>query len=231
MRSNRTRRILLPLVVLTTACGGGEPPPSDPALVWSEAVAWVPGEAGLLGDDWAYATEASDSLPQDLVERVATAVAAVEGDVRVLAVTRDACIDSAHTIPYLAALANAVSGLELRVAHPRLGGALMEAHRTPDGRAATPTVLFLDEAGEVRGCWLERPASLQTWYLENPDELGRVEKFATKTEWYEADRGAHTLSEVALVLEAVVADTPICGLPLDSIAALPEPGSIATSAR
>jgi len=224
-------RILLPLLIPVAACGDREPPPSDPMVVWAEAEAWVPGEAGLLGDDWAYATGASESLPAEIVERVRGAVRALDGDVRMLAVTRDACIDSAHSIPYFAALADAVSGLELRVAHPRLGGALMDAHRTPDGRAATPTVLFLGAAGELRGCWLERPASLQAWYLENPDDLGRVEKFATKTEWYEADRGMHALSEVALVLEAAVAGDLVCGLPLDTIAALPEPGTVASTPR
>lgn len=231
MRSTSALRVLLPLLVPVVACGDGEPPPSDPMVVWAEAEAWVPGEAGLLGDDWAYATEASDTLPAQLVERVRAAVAALDGDVRMLAVTRDACIDSAHSIPYFAALADAVSGLELRVAHPRLGGALMDAHRTPDGRAATPTVLFLGAAGELRGCWLERPASLQAWYLENPDDLGRIEKFATKTEWYEADRGVHAMSEVAHVLEAAVAGDAVCGLPLDTISALPEPGTVSSPPR
>ncbi|HKK92768.1 MAG TPA: thioredoxin family protein, partial [Longimicrobiales bacterium] len=147
MRPKTVTRTLLTLALLTVACGG-EPPPSDPSVVWAEAETWVPGEAGLLGDDWAYATEESDSLPRELVERVRAAVGAIDGAVRMLAVTRDACIDSAHTIPYLAALADAIPALEFRVAHPRVGGALMEAHRTPDGRAATPTVVFLDENGE-----------------------------------------------------------------------------------
>lgn len=208
------------------ACGEGEPPPSDPEVVWDSAVTWVYEEGMLLGDDWTFSIAAADSLPETLVRRVADAAARIEGGLRVLAVTRGGCIDSAHSIPYLAAVADAAPDLTMRAVEPRMGGALMEAHPAPDGRAATPTVLLLDTAGEVRGCWIERPAPVQYWYLENPEELGSVGKFAAKTEWYEADRGVHVVAEFAHVIEMAAAGTPVCGLPMDTVAVLPEPGVV-----
>jgi hypothetical protein len=206
------------------ACGEGEPPPSDPEVVWDMAEPWVYEAGMLLGDDWRFSIAAADSLPSELVERVAEATTQFDGDLRILAVTRGGCIDSAHSIPYLAAVAEAVPGLTMRSVEPRVGRALMEAHPTPDGRAATPTVLVLDELGEVRGCWIERPASVQYWYLENPEDLGSVEKFAAKTTWYEADRGVHAVTEFARVLEAAAGGDRICGFPMDSVPVLPEPG-------
>ena len=49
---------------------------------------------------------------------------------------------------------------------PQLGKAVMEAHRTPDGRTATPTIVVLGDDGHVIGAWTERPSSIQTWFLE-----------------------------------------------------------------
>jgi hypothetical protein len=230
MRPTPAAPVLVFLAVVLASCGG-EPLSTDPSVVWAESQAWAPGEAGLLRDDWTYAAAAADSLSPALIERVEAAVAGVEGGLRVLAIAQDGCIDSAHSIPYLAAVAAAVPGLDLRVVHPRVGGALMEAHPTPDGRSATPTVLLLDQLGEVRGCWIERPAAVQYWYMENPEDLGRIEKFAAKTEWYEADRGAHALAEFAHIVEMAAAGSPVCGLPMDSVAELPEPGAGSAGVR
>jgi hypothetical protein len=182
----------------------------------------------LLGDDWRFSIAAADSLPEDLIERVADAATRVGGDLRILAVTRGGCIDSAHSIPYLSAVAEAVPGLTMRAVEPRVGRALMESHPTPDGRAATPTILVLDELGEVRGCWIERPAPDQYWYLENPENLGSVEKFAAKTAWYQADRGVHAVMEFTRILEAAAAGDRICGFPMDSVSVLPGSGASAS---
>lgn len=46
--------------------------------------------------------------------------------------------------PYPKFLANARARRELRIIGSDIGRAIMNAHRTPDGRAATPTVLLLD---------------------------------------------------------------------------------------
>jgi hypothetical protein len=215
------------LFVGAAGCGEGEPPPSDPEVVWAAAQPWESEGGMLLGDDWRYSLEAAESLPDDLIERVASAAAGIEGGLRILAVTRAGCIDSAHSIPYISAVADAVPSLEMRTVDPAMGRTLMEAHPSPDGRAATPTVLLLDELGDVRGCWIERPAALQYWYLENPEDLGRLEKFAAKTKWYEADRGVHAVTEFAHIVEMAAAGTLTCGLPMDSVAGLPVPGMVA----
>ncbi len=212
------------LLSLTTACTKGPPPPSDPDIVWAEAKPWSYEGATLLGDDWSFAEAAADSIRPEVVERIRAAAAGIEGGLRVLAITRSGCIDSAHSIPYLAAAAEQVSDLEFRHVEPSLGRALMDAHPTFDGRGATPTVLLLDTAGTVRGCWLERPAPLQYWYLENPEDLGRVARFGAKTAWYEADRGAHALAEFAQVVESAAAGEMVCGLPVEPVSELPEPG-------
>ncbi len=220
------RVLTVVLTVSAAACGGGEPPPSDPEIVWAAAEPWVHADGVLLNDDWAFSHAASVSLPDELLERVSDAASRIEGGLRMLAVTQRSCIDSAHSIPYLAAVADAVPGLTMRAVGPRMGGALMEAHPTPDGRAATPTVLLLDDRGEVRGCWIERPAPLQYWYVENPEDLGRLDRFGAKTDWYEADRGVHVVSEMARILEAVADGEILCGLPMEAVTALPEPGVV-----
>ena len=119
------------------------------------------------------------------------------------------CIDSVNTIPFLALLADAVPGIDLRVINSLEGAAIMEAHLTPDGRSATPTVLVLDRDFQEMGCWVERPSMLQAWAMENKKELG--DEFGPrKMAWYEKDWGRSTLDEVVTVLEAAAAGRPLC---------------------
>jgi hypothetical protein len=204
---------------------------SDPGVLWNDASPYSLDAVTAREEDWARAEHAADSLPGQLVEDARRTVARIDGGLRVLAVSEDGCIDSAHSIPHLAALADAVAGLELRLVDSSAGRALSEAHPSPDGRAATPTVLLLDEAGELRGCWIERPAPVQSWYLANPDGLGRTELYSAKTAWYEADGGVHLIAEFNGILRAAAAGTPVCGVPLDAEPALPEPGRPPASPR
>lgn len=226
-RPRALRRIGIRVLALTGAAlhGCGAPPPADPELLWPDARGYDLAEVGIRRDDWSHADSAATHLPAELVERARRAVAAVPGGLRVLAVSEDGCIDSAHAIPYLAALAERVPGLDLRLVDSRSGRALMEARPAPDGRAATPTVVLLDAAGSERGCWVERPAALQSWYLANPEELGRTQLYVAKTDWYEADGGRHVVAEFTRVLEGAAAEAPICGLPLDPAPRLPAPGT------
>src|SRR6476659_2279195 len=65
---------------------------------------------------------------------------------RLLIVMEDWCSDSANTVPYIARLVDgAPERLEMRVVNREAGKAVMEAHRTPDGRTATPTIVVLAE--------------------------------------------------------------------------------------
>lgn len=150
------------------------------------------------------------------------AARAVPGRYRLLAVALDGCSDSVNTIPYLARLVEQVPTLELRVVLPGPGAAIMEAHRTPDGRPATPTLVVLDEAGREVGCWVERPSMLQTNAIR-ARSAGTIEVFQRdKQAWYDSDAGASTIREVVAVLQAAGAGTPRC----DALTGpLPKPAS------
>jgi hypothetical protein len=128
----------------------------------------------------------------------------IDGSYRLLAVSVDACSDSVNTIPYIAGLVDAVDQLEMQIVDADVGRLLMDTYRTPDDRGATPTVVILNESFEAVGAWVERPASLQDWWLENP-ELSTREKVRHKQVWYDADRGAETLREIIELIEAAEA--------------------------
>lgn len=149
---------------------------------------------------------ADAQVPADVLA-VATAL---PGRWRLLAVTVDGCSDSVNTIPYLARLAELVPQLELRIISPRAGREVMAARRTPDGRAATPTVVILDEAGREAGCWIERPAALQRLAIEAKAGGGTTGFAATKQGWYDADAGASTVREVVALLTAAAGGARGC---------------------
>lgn len=149
---------------------------------------------------WHGNTEKAEEIDPALVERAR----AVGGTWYFLAVAVDACSDSVSTIPYLAELVARVPGLDMRIVDSTVGREIMETHRTPDGRAATPTVLLLDTEYEEAGCFIERPLTLQTWILEN-DELPSDEVFREKMEWYATDSGHETVETFVEMLEAAAA--------------------------
>ncbi|HVL68691.1 MAG TPA: thioredoxin family protein [Vicinamibacterales bacterium] len=121
---------------------------------------------------------------------------ALPGRRRLLAVAEDRCSDSAWALPYIAKLAAAVpEKLELRVIGPAQGRSLQSRHLTPDGRLATPTVAVLDEQNRLLGVWVERPAELQKWYLENLD-VPTDERYAHVNRWYTDDAGRSTVREI-----------------------------------
>lgn len=142
-----------------------------------------------------------------MVERVR----ALGGTWRILAIAEAACSDSVGTIPFLSLLVERAPNLEMRIVGSDAGRAVMERHRTPDGRAATPTVLILDAGFDEAGCWIERPSRLQDWALGEGSELGSRRFLARKMAWYEEDAGASTIRELVELLEAAAAGAPICG--------------------
>ncbi|MDH3271492.1 MAG: thioredoxin family protein [Gemmatimonadota bacterium] len=154
---------------------------------------------------WHGNTQRSEGIDMALVERAR----AVGGTWYFLAVAVDSCSDSVSTIPYLARLVALVDGLDLRVVDPAAGRAIMEAHRTPDGRAATPTILLLDDRFDEVGCFIERPLTLQTWILENDDRSGD-EIYERKMEWYADDAGHETVETFVEMLEAATAGATVC---------------------
>ena len=121
---------------------------------------------------------------------------------KLLVVTIPSCGDSVNSIPYLASLIDKVPSVEMRLINPTAGKSVQEAHRTPDGRAATPTVILLDAEFNERGCFVERPANLLA-AMKEPNFEGRPE-------WYDKDRGASALEEIVQMIEAAHAGAVKC---------------------
>jgi hypothetical protein len=89
----------------------------------------------------------------------------------------------------------------LRILNNRDGRAIMDAHPTSDGRAATPTVVVLGEDGRFLGAWSERPAALQKWYVEQKPSLDRDQLSAQKAKWYADDGGRSVVAEIVAILQ------------------------------
>lgn len=126
---------------------------------------------------------------------------ATGGGWKLLAVAVDGCSDSVSTIPYLAQLVARLPGVELRIIGSEVGRAIMNAHRTPDGRGATPTVLLLDAEYAERGVFIERPSELQQWMLAQKGVMPDAEANARKMVWYDEDKGVKTLTEIVELME------------------------------
>jgi len=119
-----------------------------------------------------------------------------------LVVADDNCSDSIATVPYVARFVDAAPDrIELRVVNSRTGRPIMEAHRTPDARAATPTVVVLTADGQLVGAWSERPTVLQAWVLEHKPTLTQSEFRDRKAAWYADDAGKSAVAEILALIE------------------------------
>ena len=121
----------------------------------------------------------------ELVER---AKAASHG-LRLVIVAEDWCPDSAYTVPYVASLARS-SGIPLRILDRVTGEPLLLAHRTPDGRTATPTIVLWRD-GRDAGAWVERPAELQRMFLSMSTNAESAERFSQRHTWYRVGPRPH----------------------------------------
>lgn len=153
-------------------------------------------------DQWVSNYASGAAVDATLVARAA----ALTGNWRLLVVAIDSCSDSVNTVPWIARLVDQLPAVEMRVIDPEIGRSIMEAHRTPDGRAATPTVLLLDEQWQVRGCFIERPRSLRA----HLDSLPDARRFTGKMSWYEQDAGRETVREVVAMIESAAAGDVRC---------------------
>ena len=208
--------ILTLLAALITSLAAPCPAPTAPVNVdeelrtlymngrsWGDFLEAAERRRDLWRTNWSRSAEIDPAL----LERAR----AVPGEWRLLAVAVDGCSDSVSTIPYMARLAELVEGLDIRIVDSDAGRRVMEDHPTPDGRAATPTVVLLDDDFEEAGCFIERPPVLRDWILENPMSLGRQALFEAKMEWYADDAGQRTLEEVVRMLEAAAGGRAVCG--------------------
>jgi type II secretory pathway pseudopilin PulG len=126
---------------------------------------------------------------------------ALPADRKILAIAEDRCSDSAWAVPYLAKLAAAVPNkIELRVIGRREGRQIQSEHLTPDGRRATPTIVILDENDRFIDAWVERPAELQKWYIDNKPTMSSGDLHEHMDKWYADDAGRSTINEVLAIM-------------------------------
>ena len=153
--------------------------------------------------------QAHAQLWRDISARAAVPAAMVErarevgAPRRLLVLLEDWCGDAINTVPYLAALAEAVPGLELRVLRRDEHPALMDAHLSPTGGRAIPVVIVLDADYEELGWWGSRPAELQQW-ATSPEAraMDAKDRYRVVRTWYARDRGRTTMREVLDLLGA-----------------------------
>lgn len=223
--------------ILLSACASGPHPvaamPADPggvrqpAGIATSAVSSDPElvalyASGLTFQEFVESTTArqdlwaTNSAEASVSEAVVHRARGLDGSYRLLVVAADRCLDSVWSVPFLAELAEEVSNLELRMVRPDQGGqAVMDARRTYDGRAATPTVVMLDEQDQEVGCWIERPVRQQDFYRDNlksaePGTDAYGEAVRDYLGWYAEDRGRTMLAEVLEILESADAGQGGC---------------------
>jgi len=175
-------------------------PPSqqDVQTLFARGVSWQQflDAADVRRELWQKNNErAPSTVKAEQVERLKK----VAGGLTLLMVAEAACSDSVNTVPFLAELASR-AGVEMRIVGKAGAEEVLEPHKTPDGRTATPTVILIRSGHDV-GAWVERPAVLQTWYLGATDVPLR-ERVERKMSWYEWDRGDSTVAEFLAVAEA-----------------------------
>ena len=140
-------------------------------------------------------TESAVTVPLDFIERAKK----VSRGLQLVVVAEDWCPDSAYSVPYVARLAQA-AGIPLRVIDRAAGEPLMLAHRTSDGRTATPTIVVLRNGRDV-GAWVERPAELQQLFLSMSTNPENAQRFSLRHLWYESDGGLTVLKEVLALID------------------------------
>jgi len=119
-----------------------------------------------------------------------------------LVVAEDWCSDSVNTVPYIARLIDgAPERLDMRVVNREVGKAVMEAHKTPDGRTATPTIVILSDDWHAIGALTERPSETQAWFLEKQKTTMQKPLHDELLAWYEKDAGKTTVLEIADLVE------------------------------
>ena len=135
---------------------------------------------------------------------------AIGGTWKLLIVAIDACGDSMNSVPFVSKLFEGIPGLELRIVLPEKGKPVQEAHRTLDGRAATPTFVLLDANGNEAGCIVELPRELRNWAHALRTAGTTDSLYPGKTAFYERDKGKGITTEVVEMLEAAKAGKPLC---------------------
>jgi len=178
---------VIPALLAVLSLAPSSRPSPDYAGIYAKGIPFAQflDEAKQLKKDW------QANYANAVVDDASLARAkALKGGWRLLVVAEAWCHDSVGTVPYLAKLVDAApDALSMRIVSKAAGLRAMEAHKTPDGRAATPTIIVIDAAGEVKGAIAERPSALWDYSKEHS---GRGDR----RRWYDADQGLHAVGEI-----------------------------------
>ncbi len=185
--------MLISLLTLFLSVQG--PAASQVVTLFDQGLPWTEYLASTKQQREAWVRNAGRAVPADLVDRLRKAGTGL----KLLVIAEDWCSDSVNSIPYLGTLATK-AGVDLRVINSQLGKPFMDAHRTPDGRAATPTVILIRDGQEV-AAWVERPSALQSWFISMADKIETAERQQRKLDWYDWSRGDEALKEIVTLAE------------------------------
>jgi len=117
-----------------------------------------------------------------------------------LAITEAWCGDAAQNLPYIAALAGAIPGLEfdlvMRDEHPEL----IDQFLTNGTRSIPKLIIYHGDTGQVLSTWGSRPAEVQLLVQEYKNQVGEkvpFDLFAEKVHaWYTANKNAALSTEL-----------------------------------
>ena len=196
VRSDRRMKGISVLAAVLAAMQLASQPAADATQLFDRGITFEQFVAKATAQRDVWLTAASHShVDPDAVRQLTR----VGTGLRLLIVSDDWCVDSAHTVPYVAKLA-AAAGVELKIVGRDAGAGLLAHHPTRDGRPATPTIVFIRDGRDV-GAWVERPAPLQDLFFSMATNPDSAKRFADRASWYAADRGRTTIAEVLALAE------------------------------
>jgi hypothetical protein len=153
-------------------------------------------QAKVYPDLWAAITRRA-IVPDDMLARAAQ----LKIVRHLLVMSEDWCGDAVNTVPWVAALANAMPGVDLRMTTRDDHLDVMDQHLT-NGSRSIPVVMVLDGEFKELGWWGPRPTALQAWaILPETRALLKDVRYRELRRWYASDRGRTTLSEMLGLLE------------------------------
>ncbi len=189
------------LLTLWLAAGLHQSPPNGDEsaaarAVFDKAPAWSQFLAGVVvqRERWT-GNAARAAVPPALADRWTRAAS----NLRLLIVAEDRCLDSANTVPYIARLATTAQ-VPVHVVDRAAGEAVLNQHRSRDGRTVTPVVVLM-RGDRVVGAWVERPAPLQQAFEAMGIDPAARKRFDDRQAWYDEDAGRTTMAEIVALAE------------------------------
>lgn len=137
------------------------------------------------------AIDKRSTVPAALVERARRATRVRH----LLVLAADWCGDAVNTLPFVARLAEALPGVDLKVLDRDENPDIMDRHLTGASRSI-PVVILLDENFVEIGWWGPRPAALQEWVLREGLQMSKDERYKEVRRWYVRDGGLRILTEI-----------------------------------